>query len=269
MDVIIDTLLRHGYAILFVWVVAEQAGLPVPAVPVLLGVGALGGRGQMDAMTALAVAVAGCLPPDLAWYEAGRVRGGRVLGLLCRVSLEPDSCVRRTETLFARHGPGTLLVAKFVPGLSTVAPPLAGIVGIGRVRFLLLDGLGSVIWAGAWIGLGYVSASAIEGMASQAARLGNGLVALVAALLAGYVGVKYAERRRFLRSLRIARISPEELKRRLDAADGDLFVIDARSPIDVQAVPFAIPGACLMAAETIEAHAGEIPADREIVVYCS
>ncbi len=129
MDSTVQFLLGYGYLLLFVVVLAEQIGLPIPAAPVLLGVGALAGNGRMHLVIALAVAVAASLPPDLIWYELGRRRGSRVLGVLCRVSLEPDSCVRRTQNMFVRRGRRTLLVAKFLPGLSTIAPPLAGIVG--------------------------------------------------------------------------------------------------------------------------------------------
>ena len=268
MDGPIQALLQHGYAILFVWVLLEQAGLPVPAVPVLLGVGALAGQGRISLTAALCLAVAASLPADVAWFELGRRRGTRVLAFLCRVSLEPDSCVRRTENLFLRQGERALLIAKFLPGLSTVTPPLAGIVGMGRGRFVLLDALGAVLWAGFWIGLGYVSSNGIEVVAAHAARLGNWLLVVIGGILAVYVVGRYVQRRRFLRSLRMAQIMPEELKRRLDAGD-DLVIIDVRSLIDVSAVPHAIPGARWIDAEDIGRRRAEIPADREIVVYCA
>jgi len=151
-----------GYVVLFGFVLAEQIGLPIPAVPVLLGVGALAGTGRMSLALALGAALAASLPPDLVWYELGRRRGGRILGLLCRVSLEPDSCVRRAENLFMRRGRKALLIAKFFPGLSTIAPPLAGVVGVGRWQFILFDSAGLVIWAGAWMSLGYVFSDALE-----------------------------------------------------------------------------------------------------------
>src|SRR3989442_381188 len=145
---IVRFLLTHGYALLFACVLAEQVGLPVPAVPILLGVGALAGSGHMSVVVALCVAAAASLPPDLAWYELGRRRGSRVLGVLCRVSLEPDFCVRRTENLFVRYGWRTLLIAKFLPGLSTVAPPLAGDRGDGRGAVLPRGQPGALVSAG-------------------------------------------------------------------------------------------------------------------------
>ena len=263
-----DVLSQYGYALLFVVVLAEQIGLPIPAVPVLLGVGALSGAGRMSAPLAVAAALAASLPPDIVWYELGRRRGGRVLGALCRISLEPDSCVRRTENLFQRRGRSALLIAKFVPGLSTVAPPLAGMVGIARWQFVLLDAAAAILWAGAWMGLGYAFSDALELAAAQASRVGHSLGVVVGAALAAYVLLKFWQRRRFLRSLRIARISPAELRRRLD--DGDaVAVIDTRSLLDVNVTPHAIPGARWIAAEDIDRRHDEVPRDRDVVLYCS
>jgi membrane protein DedA with SNARE-associated domain len=264
-----DTLLQYGYVLLFVFVLAEQVGLPVPAVPALLGVGALAATGGMSVTVALGAALAASLLPDLIWYELGRRRGGRVLGLLCRISLEPDSCVRRTETLFMERGRKALVIAKFLPGFSTVAPPLAGMVGVPRWQFIALDLAAVILWAGTWMGLGYVFSDILELVASRAARLGHGLGVAVAAALAGYVAIKFIQRRRFLHSLRIARITPEELKRRLDEGDPTVAVVDTRSLLDVTAVPFMIPGATWIAAEDIDRRGLELPRDREIVLYCS
>ena len=269
MDEVTRVLLTYGYALLFVCVLAEQAGLPIPAVPILLGVGALAGSGRMSVVIALCVAVAASLPADLAWYELGRRRGSRVLGVLCRVSLEPDSCVRRTENLFMRRGWRTLLIAKFLPGLSTVAPPLAGIVGIGRGRFILLDTIGALIWSGTWLGLGYLFKDAIELVAAEASRLGTWLLIVVGAALACYIVIKYIQRQRIFRALRVARITPEELKRRLGERDGSLMIIDTRSSLDVNATPYTIPGAQWILPEEINRRRNEIPSDREIVLYCS
>lgn len=265
----VQSLLQYGYVLLFAFVLAEQVGLPVPAAPVLLGVGALSATGRMSLALAFAAAVAGSLPPDLTWYELGRRRGSRVLVHLCRISLEPDSCVRRTENLFMRRGRKALVIAKFIPGFSTVAPPLAGMVGIPRTQFIALDITAAILWAGAWMGLGYLFSDALELVASRAARLGNGLGVLVGVALAGYVLLKFLQRRRFLHSLRVARITPEELKRRLDRGDATLAVVDTRTVLDVTAEPYVIPGALWIAAEEIHQRQDELPRDREIVLYCS
>src|SRR5581483_7164523 len=153
---------------------------------------------------------------DLVWYRLGRRHGAAVLTLLCRISLEPDSCVRRTEDVFARWGARVLLIAKFVPGLNTVAAPLAGVARMPPGRFVRHDAGGALLWAGAYAGLGYAFSPQLGGLVAALAGLGRGAVWVVAATVAAYVTWKYAERRRFLRGLRVARITPAELRARLE-----------------------------------------------------
>jgi membrane protein DedA with SNARE-associated domain len=263
-----DVLVHYGYAVVFGWVFAEQIGLPIPAVPILLAAGAVAGTGRLSVVLVLVMAAVASLVSDSIWYGIGRIGGGRVLGLLCRIALEPDSCVRRTEDTFGRQGARSLLIAKFVPGFSTAAPPLAGIVRMPLPRFVVFTGLGGLIWAGVFVGLGWVFSYQLELVASYAMRLGSGLIALLAAALAAYVAWKYILRQRFLRRIRIARITPEELKAKLDAGE-ELLVVDVRHRIDFEAEPAIIPGALHMMIEELEARHHEIPREREIVLYCS
>ena len=153
---------RHGYALLFCWVLAEQAALPIPSVPLLVVVGALIRAGSLHAGAAMACCLGGALAADMVWFHFGRSRGKRVLRFICRVSLEPDSCVRQTENAFLKHGLNTLLIAKFVPGLNAVAAPLAGNSGVGVTRFLVVDSLGIVLWSGAYLGIGYLFSDQVE-----------------------------------------------------------------------------------------------------------
>jgi membrane protein DedA with SNARE-associated domain len=264
-----QVLVEYGYLVLFAVVLLEQIGLPIPAVPVLLGVGALAGTERMSLALGIGAVLAASLPPDLVWYELGRRRGSRVLARLCRISLEPDSCVRRTENLFVRRGRKALLVVKFFPGLSPIASTLSGMVGVARRQFIALDGLGAMIWASAWMGLGYAFSDALELVIGRIGSLGNYALAIVAAALVSYIAVKFVKRQRFLRGLRIARITPDELKRRLDSGDGDLAVIDTRSALEVNREPYVIPGAIWIAAEEIDQRHREVPRDREIVLYCT
>jgi membrane protein DedA with SNARE-associated domain len=262
-------LLQYGYVILYGCVLAEQIGLPIPAVPVLLGMGALAGGGQMSLAVAFGVVLAASLPPDLVWFELGRRRGPRVLARICGISLEPDWCVRRTEALFIRLGRKLLLVAKFLPGLSAVASPMAGSAGVARWQFILLDVTGALTWSGTWMGLGYAFSGALDLMAGWVARLGGYALLLAGTALAAYVTRKYAKRRRIFRDLRMARITPEELRSRLDAGDAGLVIIDTRSALDVRRVPYLIPGAIRIDADEVDQHHAELPRDREIVLYCT
>jgi membrane protein DedA with SNARE-associated domain len=264
----LEFLVRHGYAVVFASVLAEQLGLPIPAVPVLLAAGALAGAGNLSLALVLALSLVGALAGDLLWYELGRRRGMRIVQLLCRISLEPDSCVRRTEGSFERHGARSLLFAKFVPGLSTVAPPLAGVFRMRLGRFFAFDAAGTLLWAGGFVALGFAFADELERIADQAAVLGGGLFALLLGGLGLYVVVKLASRRRFLRQLRIDRITPEELKRKIDAGE-EVVVVDLRHSLDFEADPALIPGALRVDAARIEETPESMPRDREIVLYCT
>lgn len=268
MDEAIRFLIRHGYAVLFVWVAIEQIGFPLPAIPLLLAAGALAGAGKLNLGLVLGTVVLGSLISDTAWYEVGRRKGMKVLNLLCRMSLEPDSCVRRTEDVFASHGARSLLVAKFVPGLSTAAPPLAGIFRMRRSRFLVFDGVGAVLWAGVFVGLGLLFSDQLERLAGQVARLGTWLAAILVGGLIAYILWKYVNRQRFLRRLRIARITADELKRKLDAGE-DVMIVDLRHSMDFEAEPHVIPGAMRLSADDLDGRHHEIPRDRDIILYCT
>src|SRR5713101_1880342 len=216
MDDVTQFLIRYSSLVLFAVVFAEQVGLPIPAVPVLLAAGALVGAGKLNLGMAVGFSVAACLVGDFIWYYLGRYRGRHVLNVLCRISLEPDSCIRRTETFFGRHGMWSLVIANFIPGLSTVTPALAGLFGVSVERFLLYNGLGALLWTAAFIAPGYLFSDQLEWAAAQAARFGSSLVVLVAGALALYIAYKYIHRQLILRELRIARIMPDELKKMLD-----------------------------------------------------
>ena len=261
-------LLRHGYVVLFAIVLLEQAGLPLPSPPVLLAVGALVAAGRFSMAASLSVVVAACLLADLVWFDLGRRHGARILALLCRISLEPDSCVRRTENALAASGARALLFAKFLPGLSTAAPPVAGMLRIRLSRFLLWDVAGALLWAGTYFALGYAFSSQLERVAELVVGLGSRLLALLAAGFALYVSWKYAQRRRFIREIAIARITPEELQRRLDAGE-DVVVVDLRHSMEFEADPATVPGAIHVLPDDLDARHGEIPRDREVILYCT
>ena len=260
-----DFLIRHGYVVLFGWVLIEQLGLPIPAAPLLIAAGALARAGKMNLTFALTLAFFAVILADLFWYSLGRYRGGRILKLLCRISLEPDSCVRRTENLFIRHGVRSLLVAKFIPGLNTAAPSLAGVFRMPVRRFLIFDSLGGFLWVVTVTSLGLILGDQLERISL---RWGGWLVAVLGGGLAAYVLWKFIQRRRFLRRLRIARITPKELMDKLTAKE-NISIVDLRQPMDIEAFPQMIPGALRIAMEEIEERHGEIPRDRDVVLYCS
>jgi membrane protein DedA with SNARE-associated domain len=261
-------LMDHGYLVLFVFVFLEQVGVPLPAIPALLGVGALAAMGQIVASVAIAVATAASILADGIWYRIGRSRGGKVLHLLCRISIEPDSCVRVTQNTFERYGARSLLIAKFVPGFNTIAPPMAGIIGMPLRRFLLLDGLGALLYIGTFVLIGWIWSDALEAVAERIGALGSRIPLALGAALVAWLLAKYARRWLFLRELRIARITPEELKQRMDSGD-QIVVIDLRHSTDVSESGVSIPGAIRVAIDDIEKGHDRIPRDREIILFCT
>ncbi len=268
MTELLQFVVRHGYLLVFGWVFVEQAGLPVPSAPLLLCAGALSGMHQMNLGSAIVFATLGSVASDSMWYELGRLKGVRVLQLLCRISLEPDSCVRRTQISFGKNGARVLLGAKFIPGLNAMAAPLAGIIKMGWRKFLLFDTLGALAWVCAFTVTGYAFSGELEHVAARAAYLGEWLLVLTLGAFAGYILWKFYNRQKFLRKLKIARISPEELKEKLDAGE-DVIVVDLRHSLDFDANPETIPGALHIDAADLEEASEVIPRDREIVLFCA
>jgi membrane protein DedA with SNARE-associated domain len=263
-----DFLIQHGLVVLFGWVLVEQLGVPVPAMPVLLAAGALAGTGHLSFFAALLGTVLAALASDSLWFQLGRQKGIKILQLLCRISLEPDSCVRRTQGIFSKQGARSLLVAKFLPGLGLVTPPLAGVFRMRFRRFLLFDAIGSMLWAGVFLAIGYAFAEQIERVASQLASLGGWLLVLLAGVLGTYIAYKFVARQRFLRELRIARITVDELKQKIDAGE-QVTIVDLRHSLDFEAEPETIPGALHIEAKELEEKNDRLPRDSEVVLYCT
>jgi len=268
MQALVDFLVAHGHLVVFLWVLAGQAGAPVPELPLLLAAGALAAAGHLSLWLLLALAVLASLLSDCAWYLLGRRYGVRVLALLCRISLEPDSCVRRTQLAFSAHGALTLLTCKFVPGLATAVPPLAGVVRMRLWRFLWLDAVGAAIWALAFMLPGYAFGDRIEELATGIAVTGTWLLAAFAAIVVGWIALRWLQRRVFLRRLATARITPAELIALQQAAPAP-FVIDLRHASDYEADPHVLPGALWFDAEQLATRHAEIPRDRDVVLYCT
>lgn len=268
MDEVFKILIDYGYAVLFLWFFVKQFGAPLPGTPVQLAAGALVGLGELNFFWVLLITLAASTFGDTFMYALGRARGVRVLKFFCRIALEPDYCVRQTQNAFASRGASLLLYAKFVPGLSAVAQPLAGVEGISLRKFLIFNSLGTVLQAFVITALGYVFSNQLELVAARMAEAGTWFVALAAFALGAYLMWKYMQRRRFIRSLRAERISAEELKGRLDAGE-EVFIVDLRRQIEFENTPETIPGALHVATEAIDSRADAIPRDRPIVLYCT
>lgn len=268
----LDTLIRliadYGLLVVFVNILAQQLGAPVPSYPVLMVTGALASRGEQNLPALLGTAVVACMIADSVWYVIGHWTGRRVLRVLCRISLSPDGCVRQTESVFTRFGPSSLMVAKFVPGFASVATALAGAMRIPRGGFLLFDTIGSMLWAGVGLGLGWMFSSAIGQIMDTLAEFGKWGLMLLALAAALFVAAKWWQRHRFNVQLRMARVSVEALSELLDRGERPL-IVDVRSQAarDEGRIPGAIvtlDDAFALAPE-LAAH----PKDALIIVYCA
>lgn len=259
---------EYGVALVALNVLLNQIGLPVPVVPTLLLAGAVGARGHVSLAAIFAASVAACLIADCGWYWVGRKYGIRVLKTLCRISLEPDSCVSQTQGQFERWGVNSLVIAKFVPGLATIAPPLAGAMRLGWPRFVSLSLLAAALWVGAGLSAGVLFTAQIEGLLTRLDRIGGVAVGMAVLLLGAYIAFKWWERRRFYKVLRMARISVAELNDLIRSGSQPL-IIDVRSPTARALEPCWIPGAVHISLPDPDVHLKELPKDREIILYCT
>lgn len=259
---------HYGVPFLFANVLLEQLGLPVPAYPTLVVAGALAAQGAINfPRLALAVLVA-CVVPDTLWFLLGRRHGSFMLKLVCKVSLSPDTCVRQTEGMFERYGLKSLLFSKFIPGFSMVAPPLAGSLKTPLPLFLMYDAGGSIIWAGAALLLGAAFRNTVGRVLMFLQTLGARALLVLGAALALFILAKWLQRKRFYRALRMARITPEEL-RGLMGNDITPLIFDVRGPKTRESDPRRIPGALVLDLPELDHQVTGLPRDGYIVLYCT
>ncbi|MCE0498532.1 MAG: VTT domain-containing protein [Methylacidiphilales bacterium] len=259
-----------GYYGVFGCVFLEQLGVPIPAFPALLAAGALVASGELNLPTCLLTAVLAALPADLIWYGIGKIRGGAVLNLMCRLSWKPDTCVSKTKILFLEHGTKTLIFSKFIPGLSTLAPPLAGMARVPLTRFVAYDGLGSALWAlvpliaGAYLQKSFIT------LQSQMEAFKGWLPWLCGAAIIAVLVWRYLNRRFYTRELAqglLAGINVADLKNRLDG-DEDLTVIDVRDELSARSKAVMLPKARWIPYTLLPDRLEELALDKPIVVYC-
>ena len=261
-------LTQHGLALVFANVLLTQAGVPVPAVPILIVAGAFVAQGQIGPASLILVAVVASLIGDTLWYFAGRRYGYRILRTLCRVSIEPDSCVKQTENIFERWGAPSLMLAKYVPGFSTVAPPLAGTMRVGLPAFLGYSAVAALLWSGLPVVLGAIFHAEVGRALGWLEGMGTGAVMVIAAAVVLYIAVKSVQRYMLIRFLRMARISVEEL-RDLMRQESKPLVLDVRSAMARKLDPRRLPGAVAVDINAPQAALVAVPPDRDVVVYCS
>src|ERR1700728_5208815 len=273
MNPIVQLLVKHGYAVLFASVFARQMWVPVSAILVLIAAVALAGSGRMTVAIALGLAIIDCLSPDMVCSEDDRRWGDQILHFIYGFALDPEGAARRSKEIFVRHGLRTLMLAKFVVGLDAATPSLAGLSGISRFRFIAFDAVGAALWSGAYAGLGYVLGQDLDRVAAYAMRLGTLWAIVVFVALAAYVGRKLVQWHRIVREFRMARISPEELKQKLDAGE-EVVIFDLHGRRDGRRSHHGIPGAVCIDPHRLGQHdhpekRTPIARDCEVVLYCT
>ena len=261
-------LARHGYALLFLWTAAEQLGAPVPAMPILIAAGVLSTTGQLNLESALLVGLIACLIGDTAWYVIGKKRGPAVLRFLCKISLEPQTCVRRSSEFISRYGNWSLIFAKFIPGVSTFAVPLAANSDVSVLSFAGADFLGSLLYVGVYLAAGRILGNSVNGISAVASSIRS--ASLILAFTAAFciLGWRFYQRRSAAHYVKEARISPQEV-RELITAGANPYIIDLRHPLDMLADPRIIPGSIRMTPDELTRRHREIPRDREVILYCT
>jgi membrane protein DedA with SNARE-associated domain/rhodanese-related sulfurtransferase len=268
MPFVLDFFIPYAYPIVFLWVMSEQMGVPIPAVPLLLTAGTLTATHKLSLPLVLLSTLCGSLVSDTLWYFMGRRYGGAVVKLVCKLALETATCVRRTEDYFTKHGPSSLLVAKFLPGLGSVAAPIAGQTGMPFRVFVAYDAAGVMIWALAATLTGRFFGDVLKRNPGALAWVGHSAGGLFLLLVLGFLAWRVWKQQAFLKEIRMARLEPTELKRMLDSGK-NVFIVDLRHPLDYLPDPRTLPGAVRLTPDKLVANSDAIPRDQDIVLFCT
>jgi membrane protein DedA with SNARE-associated domain/rhodanese-related sulfurtransferase len=268
MPLALEFFLHYAYPIIFLWVVAEQLGAPVPSIPILLTAGSLTATHKLSLILVLVSVIAGCLVSDSVWYLLGKRFGGSVVKLLCRLSLEASTCVRKTENYFTKHGPQALLFAKFIPGLGTVAAPIAGQTGMRYSTFLTYDLSGAFVWGVAVTVVGRFFGDVLKRRPQALSWVAHFAGILFVLAIIGFLLYRVWKQQSFLKQVKTARLEPEELKEMLDSGQ-KVFIVDLRHPLDYLPDPRVLPGALRVSPEDLMRRSAEIPRDQDVVLYCT
>jgi len=268
-----DLVAKYGPEVVFLNVLGAALGLPIPALPTLVMVGASIVIAPVSLwphlLMALLLAVCGSLLGDLFWFHAGRRYGGKTLQTLCRLSLSRDSCVKQTERFFGRWGVRVLFAAKFIPGLSLVSVPLAGAMGVRLGTFIKFDSVGAALWAGAGLGLGAIFAYQIDALFVALNIYGRDAIEIAAGLLVLYIIYRWWRRRALNQTLETARLTVEQLGTLMDDAKANPVVFDIRSPEKRFLDPYIIPGARFADERRLDEIVANYDRSSKIVIYCT
>lgn len=260
--------LTHAYTVLFLWVLAEQIGLPIPSAPLLLAAGTLTATHRLSLVPVLLAVLMGSMVSDVTWYFLGQRYGNTVVRLLCRFAPQRDTCVQRTEDYFGRHGASTLLISKFLPAFNTMAGAIAGQIGMDFRLFLLYDAGGVLLWTLAFVVGGRFFGDVLKLHPNALAWAGHFAVGLFVLLLLTFVVYRIVRRQRSLAEIRTDRLSPEMLFSMLEGGE-PVYIVDLRHPLDYLPDPRTLPGAVVMTPDRLVELSSGIPRDRDVVLFCT
>ena len=262
----LDLLLTRGLTVVCAASFIESLGAPVPAFPLLLLAGSIAAEHRLSAVPLVLASGFGFWAGDLIWYSVGRTQGRRVLGMLCRLSLNPDACVGRAERRFRRRPAMTVAAAKFIPGLSLMVAPLAGILRMPSAQFAVIDGAAAMAWSGMAVASGVLFG---KGVLPHVMRTQRAIGMLGAAAVLAFVAWKLYERRWLVRHYSVARVEIRELQRLLASEPPEVLVIDLRSEQAFSGATQMVPGARRIPPGEFERHVNTMPLDKEIILYCT
>jgi membrane protein DedA with SNARE-associated domain/rhodanese-related sulfurtransferase len=258
----------YGYWIVLGVAFVDQFGAPIPSIAILLAAGAVSGKGELSFAAILLAATVGTVAADAILYQGGRWRGGPVLRRLCSFSLAPDTCVRKTELKFERLGWRALVIAKFVPGLAFLAAPVAGVLRMPLMPFLSYDTLGALLYNIVILGLGSLLRGQYDRVVGWFHQLGSAAVPVIVGAIVCFWAWRIYEKRRILRLLRSRRLTPDELRVRLDSSDPPR-ILDLRTAIAFAVTRQTLPGAIRLDPEELEERHKDLPRNCDIVLYCT
>jgi len=261
-------LTEYGYLIVLVWVFVDQAGLPIPAIPVLFAAGVLAGSGSLNIVLVCAIAIFAAMASDLSWYVICRRKGLPVLQFLCNLSLAPDFCVRQAGATFPRYGGITLFASNFIPGLQTVVPTLAGVVGVPFATFAALRLAGTLLWVLTFVLPGFFLADQVVAWMDQSAEIATTFGITIAVALVAFATYNFFRRQWFLRAVRVGGVHPRTLRDELES-DAKPHVVDLRSRCELEAFPQVIPGAAVIPFEEIDDHIETLRQKRDLILDCT
>ncbi len=261
-------LTTYGYLVIFAWVFLDQAALPLPSMPLLIAAGTLVATGSLDLTGVIATASIAAMLADVLWYQLGKRGGATAISYVCKLSLEPDSCVTTTRNAFGRFGPVTIVIAKYLPGVQTLAPASAGFVGAPFLGFLLLDLIGTLLYVLPFVLGGYLFQPQLLAGLHALGDISGGLGIALLAGVVSYIGFKAAQWVVFFRGHRLRRLTVEELHQKRESGE-QLTVIDLRQRLDYEFQPVVIPGALRIPITEIPKRRGEVPDEFDVALVCT